>query len=83
MDAEKIHLINREEFGSKGEEIYKLIKPQLEPEHKGEIAAIEVESGDYFLGETVMEAGRKAKEKYPHKVFYFVRIGYPVVHTFR
>ncbi len=83
MRAEKIYPINLEELGSKGEEIYKLIKPQLEPEHKGEIAAIEVESGDYFLGKTVMEAGRKAKEKYPDKVFYSVRIGYPVVHVWR
>jgi hypothetical protein len=83
MDAKRIYPINPEEFGSKGEEIYKLIGPQLESEHKGEIAAIEVESEEYFLGETVIEAGRKAKEKYPDKVFYFVRIGYPVVHVWR
>lgn len=83
MKTQKIYPINPEEFGSKGEEIYKLIGPQLEPEHKGEIAAIEVESGDYFLGKTVIEAWQKAKAEYPHKVFYFVRIGYPVVHIFR
>ncbi|MBM4465602.1 MAG: hypothetical protein FJ014_08640 [Chloroflexi bacterium] len=78
-----IYQINREEFGSKGDEIYEKIKPLLEPEHKGEIVAIEVESGDHFLAETVIEAWQKAKKKYPDKVFYFVRIGYPVVHVFR
>jgi hypothetical protein len=78
-----IYQINREEFGSKGDRIYEKIKPLLEPEHKGEIVAIEVESGDYFLGETVIRAGQKAKKKYPDKVFYFVRVGYPVVHVFR
>jgi hypothetical protein len=80
---DRIYQINREEFGSKGDEIYENIKPLLEPEHKGEIVAIEVESGDYFLAETVIEAWQRAKGKYPDKVFYFVRIGYPVVHIFR
>jgi hypothetical protein len=79
----RVYQINREEFGSKGDEIYEKIKPLLEPEHKGEIVAIEVESGDYFLDETVIEAWQKAKGKYPDKVFYFVRVGYPVVHVFR
>jgi hypothetical protein len=79
----RVYQINREEFGSKGDEIYEKIKPLLEPEHKGEIVAIEVESGDYFLGETVIKAGQKAKGKHPDKVFYFVRVGYPVVHIFR
>jgi hypothetical protein len=79
----RVYQINREKFGSKGDEIYENIKPLLEPEHKGEIVAIEVESGDYFLAETVIKAGQKAKEKYPDKVFYFVRIGHPVVHVFR
>ena len=78
-----IYQINREEFGSKGDEIYEKIKPLLEPKYKGEIVAIEVESGDYFLDETVIEAWQKAKVEHPDKVFYFVRIGYPVVHVFR
>jgi hypothetical protein len=80
---DKIHQINREEFGSRGDEVYEKIKPLLEPKHEGEIVAIEVESGDYFLGKTVIRAGQRAKEKYPDKVFYFVRIGHPVVHVFR
>lgn len=79
----RIYQINREEFGTKGDEIYEKIKPLLEPEHKGKIVAIEVESGDYFLADTVIEAWQKAKRRYPEKVFYFVRIGYPVVHVFR
>ena len=37
MDAKRIYPINPEEFGSKGEEIYKLIGPRLESEHKGEM----------------------------------------------
>lgn len=63
-----------------GEEIYKKLRPQLEPKYKGKIMAIEVDSGDYFIGDTVSDAGRKAKEKHPDKIFHFVKIGYPVVY---
>ncbi|MFH1321896.1 MAG: hypothetical protein ABII90_14750 [Bacteroidota bacterium] len=49
---------------------------------KGWIAAIESKSGEYVLGVTLLEAARKARETFPGKIFYFVRIGYPYVHRF-
>lgn len=76
----KILLINKDEIIDKGERIYAAIRSELEPEHKGEIAAIEPESGDYFWGKSVIEAIGKAREKYPDKVFHVVRIGFPAVH---
>jgi len=47
---------------------------------KGTIAVIEPETGNYFLGKTLTETLRKAKTKYPDKVFYSIRIGYSFVH---
>jgi len=47
---------------------------------KGMIAVIEPETGDYFLGKTLTEALKKARGKYPGKVFYSIRIGYTFVH---
>ncbi len=65
----------------KGKEIYQQkLKTMLEKDHKGEIVAIEVESGDYFLGRTVIEAADKGKKKHPEKGFYFIRIGHKAVH---
>ncbi len=49
-------------------------------EKKGTIAVIEPETGDYFLGRSLTEALKKAKIKYPGKVFYSVRIGHTFVH---
>jgi len=49
-------------------------------EKKGTIAVIEPETGEYFLGKTLTEAIKKAKEKHPGKVFYSIRIGYTFVH---
>ena len=39
-------------------------------------AAIEVDSGDYFLGTRMIEAVDKAEAKYPDKLVYIVRIGF-------
>jgi hypothetical protein len=78
--TEKVILVDKDEIVEKGQRIYETIKDKLEPEHKGEIVAIEVETGDYFLGRRVIEATDKAREKYPDKVFYVARIGFPVVH---
>jgi len=47
---------------------------------KGEIAVIEPETGEFFLGQNLTEALKKAKKKYPGKVFYSIRIGYTFVH---
>jgi len=43
--------------------------------HKGMIAMIEPDSGDYFLGVTSLEALKKAEKQYPDKYYYAIRIG--------
>jgi len=82
MEA-RVFQFDQRKLISEGKEIYRRIREGLEPEHKGEIVAIETESGDYFLGKTVVEAGEKAKQKHPHKIFYFVKVGFPAVHIRR
>ncbi|MDI6791470.1 MAG: hypothetical protein QME81_01190 [bacterium] len=66
----------------KGKEIYAGIKDRLEKEHKGELIAINVDTGEYFLGKSVIEAAGKGKEKYPDAVFYVARVGYRAVYRF-
>jgi len=59
-----------------GEEIYnRKLKKKLEPKYNGKIVAIEVESAKYFIGDSVVEAGQKAKATFPEKIFFFMRIG--------
>jgi len=45
------------------------------------IAVIEPDSGEYFLGKTLLEALKKAQKQYPDKLFYSIRIGYPFAHA--
>lgn len=56
---------------------------EWEKTHKGDVAAVETESEEIFLGKTVVEATLKGWKKYPGRPFYFVRIGYPAVHRRR
>ena len=59
----------------KGREVYTQIGADLEQDHRGEAIAIEVNTGDYFLGKTGLEATEKARKKYPDKVFFVARVG--------
>ena len=75
--------VNKREIISKGEAIYEKIRERIEKEHRGKVIVIEVESGDYFLGKTGPEASRKAREKYPDKVFYKAKVAYPAYISFK
>ena len=67
-------------FGQTARKIYdEKFKEKLEPGEKGKIAAIEVESSDMFLGNSVTEAAMEARKKYPDSVFYFIRVGYSYI----
>ena len=39
--------------------------------------AIDIDSGEYFIGPTLGKANDAAHEKYPDQWIYFVRIGTP------
>jgi hypothetical protein len=47
---------------------------------RGMLAMIEPETGEWFLGKTTLEALRKARRKYPEKIFYCIRVGSPFAH---
>ncbi len=75
--------INKDQLVARGQEIYQRLKEQLESTHPGKIVAIEVESGEYFVGDSVVEAAKKARAKHPDRLFYFVKVGSLVVHIRR
>ena len=65
------------ELCSKGEKIYAKIKEKLEPTLNNKFVAIEVDSGDYFIGNDAIEATERAKKRYQDSTFFLVRIGHP------
>lgn len=50
---------------------------------RGMIAAIEPESGKWFLGSNVIEALREARAEFPGGIFFFIKVGYPAAHSQR
>ena len=65
------------EVAKKGEEIYNTkLKSALEPKEKGKFVAIDVISGEYFLGDSILEALEKAQAKYPDRIFHTIKVGY-------
>ncbi len=48
----------------------------LEPEHRNRFVAIEPESGDYFLGDTLDQAVGLARAKHPSLITHTIRIGH-------
>lgn len=65
-----------ERIAKKGQKIYEKIKDDFQPKYDGEFLAIDVDSGDFFKAKSTSEAVQQAKEKYPDKIFYVVKIGF-------
>ncbi len=66
-----------EEFVRRAKEIYATrLRVILEPKHIDEFVAIEPESGDYFLGKTLSEATRAARQSYPDRLTHAMRVGH-------
>lgn len=60
----------------------KEIERQAGPDARGRVAAIDVDEGRFFLGDTVLDAARIARRELrdPRRCFFFVRIGVGPVH---
>jgi len=61
-----------------GERIYQeRYKEQYEEKHHGKFVAIDITSGEAYLGETSDEALQKAKEHNEKGLFHLIRVGFP------
>ena len=71
------------EISQKGQPIFEILSQKLAGTHLGQFVSIEVDSGEYFLGETGIEATRKARENFPGKIFFLGRLGYRTAYSFK
>lgn len=53
---------------------------RLGAKFRGKIVALEPKSGRYFLGSSVMEALKKARNVFKDESLYFLRLRYPFVY---
>ncbi|MFQ6055773.1 MAG: hypothetical protein ACE5KT_06165 [Methanosarcinales archaeon] len=66
---------NMREHADKGKMLYEKLRDTLEPRYKGKTLVIDVETGDYAIGDSLLEASEELEKKHPNKVFYAARIG--------
>jgi hypothetical protein len=58
--------LTKEEVARRGEAIYQQqLQPLLEPANNGQVVAIHLLSGDYFLGRSLLEATDRLRQTYP------------------
>ena len=69
--------LSDDEIERQATEFYELeLRPSLEATHPNVFVAIEPISRTYYLGETLSEAGRKARSAYPGRISFAVRVGH-------
>jgi hypothetical protein len=70
-----------EETARRGDEIYeRRVRTQVEAEHRGEVVAIDVESGAYALGDGALAASRRLLARDPEAPIWLVRVGHRALH---
>lgn len=72
---------SQESLAQRGEEIYHhALRPLLEANHRGEIVAIDIATGEYELGANVLLASKALRARKPDAQIWVVKIGYRAVH---
>lgn len=68
---------NSIDVARRGQKIYdERLRNHLEASHADEFVAIEPDSGDFFLGNTLSEAIQSARAAYPDRIPFAIRIGH-------
>lgn len=66
------------ELARRASELYEAkFRQSLESHHRNEFVAIEPESGEYFLGNTLSAAIQSARIAHPNRIPFAFRVGHP------
>lgn len=69
-----------EEHARMANELYEKLRPTIEPGNHGKIVSIDVDTGEYELGEDSLSPALRLLERLPDAQIWTFRIGYPYVH---
>lgn len=74
---------SKEEFAQRGQEIYeKRVRQQVEGGNRGRIVAIDIETGEFEMGEDTLSASGQLLARCPSAQPWVVRIGHRAVQRF-
>ena len=74
----------KEEIARLGDEVYERdVRGQVETDHHGEIVSIDVDSGSWAIGDSILEAVDRLRVQRPEAIdVWSLRVGYRAVHKF-
>jgi hypothetical protein len=73
----------KEELAQRGQALYEsVIQQQVEASNEGKIVAIDIETGDFEVDETVMGATDRLFDRQPDAQPWTIRIGHSAVYHF-
>ena len=73
---------DKAESAIRGRELYESIRPQVEDSHRGEVVAIDLDTGGYEVATDTIAAGRRLRTHVPDARIWFVRVGYEALYRF-
>ncbi len=69
-----------DEITRRGVELYQALRVRVETEENiGKIISLDIETGDYEIGDDPVQTGRRLQNKHPDAAIYGARIGYNAV----
>jgi hypothetical protein len=75
--------LSGEEVERRGQALYEQsIRAKVAADNKGKICMIDVETGDYDIGDTMLETSGRMLARRPGAALWAVRIGHDVVYSF-
>jgi len=75
--------LSGEEIERRGQALYEQqIRAKVEAGNEGKICMIDVETGGYEVGDTMLETSGRMLARHPGAALWAVRIGYDVVYSF-
>jgi len=73
----------KQEFARRGDEVYQSsVRPHLQAKDDGSYAAVDIDSGEYELAETEIDACDKLRARRPDAQIRLVRVGSAYLHRF-
>jgi hypothetical protein len=73
----------KEELAKRGQELYESkIRQQVEAGNAGKIVAIDIETGEFEVDETIVPATNRLFERHPNAQPWVIRIGHRAVYHF-
>jgi hypothetical protein len=73
----------KEEHARRGAEMYESrVRPLVESTHTGRIVAVDIDTGEYEVGDDTLKAAQTLLSRLPDAQIWCIRVGRPAVHRF-